>query len=85
MLDSVSSNAVDIAQTLECGAFSDETKQIIADEGLLPEGLVNRLHRQYTSVSALGSTDKPLFTERNDYTGLGGFRAVNQILQKQRV
>jgi lysine 2,3-aminomutase len=80
MLDSVSSNAVDIAQTLECGAFSDETKQIIADEGLLPEGLVNRLHRQYTSVSALGSTDKPLFTERNDYTGLGGFRAVNQIL-----
>jgi len=80
MLDSVSDRTVDLAQTLECGGFSEETKQIIAEEGLLPEGLVNRLHRQYTEVSALDRTDKPLFIMQNDYTGLSGFRKVNQIL-----
>ena len=80
MLDSVSDHTVDLAQTLECGGISEEAKQIIAEEGLLPEGLVNRLHRQYTEVSALDSTDKPLFTIQNDYTGLSGFRKVNQTL-----
>ncbi len=85
MLDSLPKQTAQIDHALACGGYSDEVKQIIAEENLLPQGLVNRLHRSYPQISSLANRDKALFTRQNDYTGLTGFRKVNQTLLDQGI
>ncbi|HHK74648.1 MAG TPA: hypothetical protein ENJ57_05730, partial [Rhizobiales bacterium] len=72
---------VDMDEVLEKGGYLEETRRIIAAEHLLPGGLVRRLHRQFPQYSALARTTPPIFTGRENYTGLRGFRRVVEILR----
>ncbi len=65
--------------------YSDEVRSIIEKENLLPTGLLSRLQAAYPQHSGLLETRRFLFTERENYTGLKGFREVNEILRKNGI
>lgn len=70
----------DVQKMMDRYQYSDETRKIIEDEKLLPKGLLSRLHAAYPQHSGLQESRKFLFNERENYTGLKGFREVNSIL-----
>ncbi len=71
---------VDVCPSLAAGGHHPETIRVITEEGLLPAGLVRRLHTLYPRGSRLEATAAPLFTGKASYTGLAGFREVCRIL-----
>ena len=80
-MQQISSTAtIDSYQALESCDARPETIRIITDEGLLPSGLVNRLDSLYPQYSSLRSVAPPIFTGRENYGGLEGFREVCQVL-----
>jgi len=76
---------IDSAAVVRSGGYSEEVQEIIAEEGLLPSGLVNRLHQLYTPYSILARTTTAMFTERKNYTGLKGFRRVLDVLAHNNI
>lgn len=72
--------AADIDAMLERYRFSDETREIIRSEGLLPPGLLSRLHLSYAESSGLRETDPFLFASKSQFEGLEGFRKVVAVL-----
>ncbi len=44
MLNMMQDKAIDSGQVIRSGGYAEEVQEIIAEEGLLPSGLVNRLH-----------------------------------------
>ncbi len=60
--------------------YSPETREIIASENLLPSGLLSRLQATYPQHSGLQETRPFLFHDREQYSGLDGFRQVLAIL-----
>lgn len=56
--------------------FSDETKDIIERENLLPLGLLTRLHHCYPGHSGFFRNDETFFNDKNHYAGLRGFREI---------
>jgi len=85
MLNMMQGRPIDSEHVIRSGGYADEVQEIIAEEGLLPAGLVNRLHKQYPQYSILARTTTAMFTERNNYTGLKGFRSVVEILQHNNI
>jgi len=85
MLDTTANKKIDINLVLETGDFPKEALETIKREKLLPEGLVNRLHRQYPQYSSLARVATPIFVGRENYTGLRGFRAVIEELAKHDI
>jgi len=85
MLDVTAESRIDVERVLAEGGYPEEAVRIIAEENLLPNGLVNRLHRQYPAFSSLARTDQPMFTKQENYTGLTGFRRVVEILHQNKV
>ena len=81
----VATPEVDADRSLPGAGLRPETAAIIAEEGLLPEGLVNRLHALYPQYSGLRPTADPLFTAKASYTGLAGFREVCAILRQNGI
>ena len=61
--------------------YPAETRQIIAEERLLPTGLLSRLHASYPRHSGLLEEQQRWFTETDHYQGLDGFRQVVAILE----
>lgn len=75
-----------IDMLMEHHALSDDAKQIIADENLLPSSLLDRLHRNYPQHSMLTERSKPLFADgKNKYSGLSGFREVIGVLESNGI
>ncbi len=85
MLDKPSVQPIDVDRVLRKGGFAAEAREIIRQEGLLPAGVVNRLHRQFSQYSTLSRTTPPIFTGRENYTGLKGFRRVVEILNDHNI
>jgi len=87
MLSSTStSNAIaDGLQALKSCDASADAITTIAAEGLLPSALVTRLHTLYPEYSSLRSTARPLFTDRDHYGGIKGFREVCRILSRNGI
>lgn len=77
--------ALDIEQMQATYGYSEETRQIIKDENLLPVGLLSRLHAAYPQHSGLMAKAAQMFTEKDQYTGLSGFRKVVEILTANNV
>lgn len=77
--------ALDIEQMQSIYDYSDETRQIIKDENLLPIGLLSRLHASYPQHSGLMDKEAHMFDEKDQYTGLSGFRKVVEILQANNI
>ncbi len=71
----------DIQNMLIRHQHSEETIRIIENENLLPTGLLNRLHNKYPQHSGLFRTGKLIFTDKEQYSGLSGFREVIKILK----
>ena len=72
---------VDVPALMDRYGYPAETRDIIAREKLLPAGLLNRLHATYPQHSGFGETRPFLFTKREYYSGLDGFREVVQTLR----
>jgi lysine 2,3-aminomutase len=70
----------DVESMLDRYGYPTETRQIIATENLLPAGLLGRLHAAYPGHSGLFERHERLFTDRDHYSGLEGFRQVIAIL-----
>jgi lysine 2,3-aminomutase len=65
--------------------YPEDVRQVVEAEHLLPLGLVNRLHALYPQHSRLKRTGKFLFEGRDHYTGLKGFRAVVDTLERNGI
>ncbi len=65
--------------------YPAETRQIIAEEKLLPTGLLSRLHATYPQHSGLLEEQQRWFAERGHYEGLDGFRQVVAILERHGI
>lgn len=65
--------------------FPEETAIIIKKENLLPGGLLNRLHAGYPQYSGLRASNGYLFTGKERYEGLKGFREIVGILQQNSI
>jgi len=76
----VSQNAVE--SMMERYQYSDEIKNIIREENLLPTGVLGRLHASYPQHSGFKETRSFIFNDRSNYTGIKGFREVNETLKK---
>src|SRR5690606_6180487 len=72
----------DVAAMLDRYGYPDETRRIIETEGLLPTGLLSRLHLSYPQHSGLMETRPFLFAGRRQYEGLRGFREVVSVLEE---
>ena len=78
-------SAADIEQMQDIYGYSDETRQIIKNENLLPLGLISRLHASYPQHSGLLDKEAHMFHEKDQYTGLSGFREVVKILEANNI
>jgi len=65
--------------------YTEDNREIIEKENLLPTGLLNRLHASYPQHSGLLESAEFIFTEKKHYTGLKGFREVVEILSKNGI
>ncbi len=75
----------DIAKLLSRYQFDDEIIQTVNDENLLPTTLLQRLYDNFPQHAKFLRTDKQLFTEKNNYAGLKGFREIIAILNKNGI
>lgn len=75
----------DIEASLDRLDYSAELKRIVADEGLLPPGVLTRLHALYPQHSGLMDRGEVLFKDRAAYEGMRGFREVVAILAQHGI
>ncbi len=75
----------DVQMMLDRYQYSDETRRIIAEENLLPTGMLSRFQASYPQHSGLLESKNFLFNGRENYTGLKGFREVNLVLRQHGV
>ncbi len=74
-----------VAAMMDRYQWSADTRALIRSENLLPAGLLSRLQAAYPQHSGLMETKPFLFEERDNYTGLKGFRAVIEVLEKNGI
>ncbi|MBE0661128.1 MAG: hypothetical protein IH597_01570 [Bacteroidales bacterium] len=60
--------------------YSEETRAIIREEGLLPAGILSRLHYAFPQHSGLREQAEFLFIDKKHYSGIEGFREIVKIL-----
>lgn len=65
-----------VKNMMDRNQFSVETKAIIESENLLPQGLLHRLHSNYGQYSGIMDDSDLMFTSKNQYSGLRGFREI---------
>lgn len=75
----------DISDTMDRYGYSDEIINTINKENLLPVGLLNRLHASYPQHSGFMEKKPFLFTDKEHYSGLSGFREVCAILNENGI
>jgi len=78
-------SAADVADMMDVYHYHDEARQIIKDENLLPIGLLSRLQASYPQHSGLADKEAHMFTDKDQYTGLSGFREVVKILEANSI
>jgi L-lysine 2,3-aminomutase len=75
----------DVQAMMDRYQYPQETRSIIKQENLLPIGLLSRLHATFPQHSGLMETKPFLFADRDNYTGLKGFRRVIETLEKSGI
>jgi lysine 2,3-aminomutase len=81
----MSTQATESAELYDCFNFPEETAAIIKKENLLPAGLLKRLHAGYPQYSGIKASNGFLFTGKERYEGLKGFREIVGILQQNSI
>jgi len=74
-----------VKKLMDRNQFSEETKAIIEKENLLPVGLLNRLHNSYSKHSGIMDESDLMFTTKNHYSGLKGFREIIATLNENGI
>jgi lysine 2,3-aminomutase len=77
--------AADVDAMMDRYGYPPETRQIIAEERLLPAGLLSRLDATYPQHSGLLEEQQRWFAEKSHYQGLDGFRQVAAILEEHGI
>ncbi|MDD3636871.1 MAG: hypothetical protein PHN50_04710 [Bacteroidales bacterium] len=75
----------DIAHIMERYHYSDEIKNNILKENLLPAGLLSRLHNSYPQHSGIMESTEFMFTGKERYSGLKGFREIVAVLNENGI
>lgn len=75
----------DLEHLLDRHGYSPDTRRLIADEKLLPLGLLNRLQSNYPHLSGLKEARPFFFSGREQYSGLEGLREVMAILARHNI
>ncbi|WP_207064056.1 hypothetical protein [Motiliproteus sp. SC1-56] len=75
----------DIQAMMDRYQYAEDTRRIIAQENLLPIGLLSRLHASFPQHSGLKETKPFLFHGRQNYTGIKGFRRVLDTLEENGI
>jgi len=65
--------------------YTDETKAVILENNLLPEGLLTRLHHAYPQYSGFREYAEFLFNDKKQYSGIKGFREILGILKQNGI
>ncbi len=75
----------DINHIMDRYRYSDDVRANILNENLLTPGLLTRLHSNYPQHSGIAYTADFLFTGKERYSGMQGFREIVEILEKNDV
>ena len=75
----------DISHIIERYLYSDDIRSRIENEGLLPEGLLTRIHSSYPEHSGILETAEFMFTGKQHYSGMKGFREIVAILEENGI
>ncbi|TVR42329.1 MAG: hypothetical protein EA394_03675 [Bacteroidia bacterium] len=65
--------------------YTEDIKSVIDREHLLPAGLLTRLHSAYPQYSGIMESTPFLFTDKERYAGMRGFREIVDILEKNGI
>lgn len=65
--------------------YTDDTREIIEKENLLPTTFLTRLHNCYPQHSGVLEDAEFLFTEKNHYSGIKGFREIVATLEENGI
>jgi L-lysine 2,3-aminomutase len=74
-----------IAPLLDRRGYRPESIRTVLDEHLLPRTLVDRLHALFPRASGLHPTAPPMFTDRERYGGVPGYRDVCAVLARHGI
>ncbi|HNR38658.1 MAG TPA: hypothetical protein PKN61_06455 [Acidobacteriota bacterium] len=72
----------DVIKMMERCGYPEDMVDIIDSENLLPLGLLNRIQGAYPQYSNLLETRPFLFNDKTQYSGLKGFRAITELLNR---
>ncbi len=65
--------------------YADDVREVIHKENLLPGGLLSRLQSCYPQYSGIMESAPFLFTGKERYAGLQGFKEIVQVLNKNGI
>ena len=77
--------ASDVKKMMDRYHYSDDIKANIEKEDLLPAGVLSRLHSCFTHHSGIMESSKFIFTGKENYAGLKGFREIVETLHKNGI
>lgn len=75
----------DIEAMMNCYQFTDETKNIIEKENLLPIPVLQRLHNNYPQHSGFFRKCQSFFKDKTYYAGLKGYREIVNLLETKGI
>lgn len=75
----------DVAHIMERYHYNEDVKSNIHSEDLLPAGLLTRMHSTFPQHSGIMDWAEFLFTGKERYAGLKGFREIVEILEKNDI
>ena len=75
----------DIAIIMDRYHYTDDTRSIIEKENLMPAGVLTRLHSTFPGHSGILDTDEFLFTGKQHYSGMKGFREIIAVLESNDI
>ncbi len=85
-LESIEIQLSDIQILMDRHEFSEDARNIIETEKLLPNALLSRLHSNYPQHSGLKETAEIMFTSaKKRYTGLADFKEICSVLEKNGI
>ncbi|MDP1622217.1 MAG: hypothetical protein Q8M08_07745 [Bacteroidales bacterium] len=78
--DSTIIPVLDVKKVIDRYGYNEETQNIFNRENLLPAGVLNRLHSTYSQYTRKWVADDLIFTGKERYEGLKGFREIVDFL-----
>ncbi len=84
-IERITITAKDLERMMDRYHYSEETRNIIQQENLLPTGLLTRLHSSFPGTSGIMENKPFLFTGKTHYQGLEGFREIVEILNRNGI